>query len=904
VSLREGHAHAVAPPLESLGRYRIAAVLGSGAMGTVYRAEDALLQRQVAIKVLSAPGDSSPARTRVLAEARSASALSHPGLCTIFEVDDSADEPFIVMEYVEGQTLSTLIPPGEGLPAETVLAYGVQLADAVAHAHDRGVLHRDLKCSNVIVTPDQRLKVLDFGLAIEVPSKSVDEDTSTLSDPSCASSQSTPGTLLYMSPELLRGAGADKCTDIWALGVILYEMATGERPFQGSTRYELSAAILTAPIRSVLSRLPDGLRAVIARCLSRDPSARYHSAAELRAALEALQDERRWRSIWPVWARAAAVGAGMGVLLLAVIAIPFGARRLLHRPAPPETVRLAVIPLVPDGTPFETEAIAEGIAETVLNDVARLQVPGLQVISLSTTLQYKRATGNVVDRAREELNVAFVATVKVTRQENDLIVSASVDDARDSSHKWGDRFTRSISRNIFAIENEIAATVGNNISQWVTQRSLSPAEHQLLARRTTRSEEAWQRYAEGRTYWYMPTSTAETYLKSLERYREALKYDPNFALAYIGIADTYLSMAWEGWIPPKEGRRQCRDAMNSAMAIDPSLGELHYTKVSLMWWTEDWVTMEKEYKASIREVPSSISNRRFYSLALAMQRRFEDAIAILRDAVERDPKGVGTQMALGTTYYWAHRLNEAIAQLKVACMVDPSQAAPHEALADVYEAKGLEESALRERQQALRLVGQPDAAEILWRDFLRSGYETATRQLYARQLDEMLVHKLMGTYVSPVGFALLDIKLGKVDEAFEWLNRAAEEEAPWRFLMEVDPAFDPIRNDPRFAALVPHVRSSNGSTLQHERITVVSVVPTADQTRNVIETEPNLISSPSFSAVADSMRRPLSHVPFLLPASSTNACAPLTTMRACRREIPRASSQMSAAGSRPMTFAP
>jgi len=240
VSLREGHAHAVAPPLESLGRYRIAAVLGSGAMGTVYRAEDALLQRQVAIKVLSAPGDSSPARTRVLAEARSASALSHPGLCTIFEVDDSADEPFIVMEYVEGQTLSTLIPPGEGLPAETVLAYGVQLADAVAHAHDRGVLHRDLKCSNVIVTPDQRLKVLDFGLAIEVPSKSVDEDTSTLSDPSCASSQSTPGTLLYMSPELLRGAGADKCTDIWALGVILYEMATGVLPWNGRSPVAIS----------------------------------------------------------------------------------------------------------------------------------------------------------------------------------------------------------------------------------------------------------------------------------------------------------------------------------------------------------------------------------------------------------------------------------------------------------------------------------------------------------------------------------------------------------------------------------------------------------------------------------------------------------------------------------------
>jgi eukaryotic-like serine/threonine-protein kinase len=851
VSLSEGQVGAIASP-SAAGRYRRIAAIGAGGMGSVYRAVDEVLHRTVAVKVLTRPCDGTERRVRLLAEARAACALSHPNISTIFEVDDTDNEPCIVMEYVEGRALSTLIPPGEGLPPGTVLAYGVQIADALAHAHERGIVHRDLKSSNIIITPEQRAKVLDFGLAVQIP-PSIEADTSTLDDAGSVP-HTAAGTLHYMAPELLRGAPADPRADVWALGVVLYEMATGEKPFRGNTRYELSAAILDGRFGPLPASAPQALGTVIARCLTRDLSRRYRSAREVVAVLEALRNQQL-QTPRP-WTRRATIAGGVAVLLVAIAALAVFATKLLGPRPSAGTLMLAVVPVVPESTPDDVEALTLGIAEALTNDVARLELPNVQAMSTSTTSQYKRTTGDIVELVHDEVGATFVVMIQLRRQDNKVIVSAAVDDARDRSRKWGAAFPTSMGKDIFAVQKDIAAVIGENIKRWVTNESLTMADRRRLSPAPAVSEQAWLRYSQARMQWYTPNATAESYLRSLEFYDEALAIDRRFALAHIGKADTYLSMAWEGWMQPKQARRYSQAALDTAMAIDPTLGESHYTKASLGWWSGgSWRELEQEYLAGIHDVPAYVPNRRFYGLCLLLQQRFDEAISALTTARGLDPQGLGTNLALGTAYYWAKRPDEAIAQLKQTSTLDPTSSAPHEELADVLEAKGMYREAVRERQEALRRVaGGEGEAELLGREFAKLDYAAAMRKLYERELRQTLIRKLSGVYISPVHFAMLYIRLGKLDEAMDSLERALDEDAPWLFFLHVDPAFDPLRTAPRFAEIVKRVNMPHNEAAHRARFPVVSVDPPSVHTRNVIGTDPNFSWSPSARLSALSTR--------------------------------------------------
>ena len=311
-------------------------------MGEVYRGVDTALGRSVAIKFLTHQTSSQSTSERIVQEARSASALSHPNVCTVYEVTESDGQPCIVMEYVEGQSLSTIIPPGVGLPIETTVSYGMQVADGLAHAHDSGIVHRDLKSANIIVTPQQRVKVLDFGLAIQDAGDGVDEETSTLADELESASDPGPQGRCAMAPEVLRGERADRQSDIWALGAVLYEMAAGKRPFNGRTPHEISAAILTQAPESLPSRVPSGLRSIIQTCLTKERGRRYHSASEVRAALDALQRDLQGGSQHSQLARRLAVTAALAALAVSVAILGRFLNTMMTSPEPVSSTGRAV----------------------------------------------------------------------------------------------------------------------------------------------------------------------------------------------------------------------------------------------------------------------------------------------------------------------------------------------------------------------------------------------------------------------------------------------------------------------------------------------------------------------------------------------------------------------------------
>jgi tetratricopeptide (TPR) repeat protein len=394
---------------------------------------------------------------------------------------------------------------------------------------------------------------------------------------------------------------------------------------------------------------------------------------------------------------------------------------------------------------------------------------------------------------------------------------------------------------VWTIRSQIVTTIAARLCEEGWLRPCATAPEQQAAARATDSSEAYQSYVIGRHYWATPTSTADTYRKSLEYYDRAIRIDPKYARAYLGIADTYISLGWEGWIPPEEMRRSVENALARATALDPNLPEVHYPRANLCLFANRWDDAEREYQAGIRAGPSFIELRRFYALILLSQGRRGEALTVLEDARRLDPRGLGTNLALGTTYYWMRDLDRALDQLKKTVALDSRSAAVREVLADIYESKGLHDLALHEREVALELIPDHESAEQLRRDFGSVGYQAATKRFYQRQLEAAAALSLT-TYVSPMHFAMLHIRLGHVSEAFHWLDLAAAEGAPWLLHLRVDPAFDPIRSDPRFTELVRRVGFPERQAPQSS---MVPVLPPSDQTRNVKGTDPNRIRSPS-----------------------------------------------------------
>jgi serine/threonine-protein kinase len=747
-----------------IGRYRVTATLGAGGMGTVFRAYDEKLRRDVAIKLLH-PEACKDGDARILHEARASSALNHPGICTVYEVENEGSEAFIVMEMVEGQPLVDLIPTG-GLPFETVVRYGLQIADALAYAHSRHVVHRDVKPSNLLVTGDGRIKILDFGLARQIEPHLGDRTTQSQSV--LVESSALAGTLPYMAPEQLRGEPATPRTDVWSMGIVLYELATGRRPYEGNTPFILSSMILSEGPRPLPEHVKPGLRKIVMRCLARNPSERYQDAGQVHAALEALETPSDVTTTHH--ARAS---------------------RAIRRPSPRTRVRsLAVLPLDNLSRESDEDYFADGMTDALITTLA--QIGALRVISRTSVMRYKGTRQPLPEIARE-LNVDAIVEGTVLRSHGRVRIATQLIHAATDTHLWSKQYETDL-RDVLALQSDVARAIADEI-----RIQLSPQEKSRLAKSRQVNPVAYESFLKGRHLWYQRSPDALK--RAVESLQRAIELDPGYALAHAGLADALVTQGWDlfGLADPSESYPRAKQAAQKALELDPSCAEAHaalgWTAAGFDW---DWVTAETELRRAIELKPQYGPVHIWYSHFLRAMDRTEESLAESRRALECDPLGLVLNMHMGWHHLYSRHYDKAVEQLIKTLELDPTFIIAHVFLGQSYEQMGESSSAIASFEKAVELSQR----HPVYLADLGHGYAVAGRRQDAlRTLDELT--EISSTrYVAARGIAEIQIGLDDLDAAFAWLDKAFLQRNGWLMHIRENPRYDRLRTDPRYADLV------------------------------------------------------------------------------------------------------
>ena len=770
----------------TLGHYQILEMLGAGGMGEVYRARDDRLERDVAVKVLGAEtlADES-ARSRFRKEALALGRLNHPNIGTVHDFDTHGGVDFIVMELVAGESLAQMLRRGP-LPERDVIAIGVQVASALEEAHDRGIVHRDLKPGNIIVTPRGQAKVLDFGLARLVAS--TDDLTTT------ATSHHLAGTLAYMAPEQLRGKPADARSDLWALGVVLYETASGVRPFGGQTPYEVSSGILHQPPAGLPAGVAPWLRAVIERCLEKDPAKRYQRAGEVRAAIEAVKTGTVSQlSVWKYHTRrrrALTITAAAAALAALITALnPGGVRvRITGGAAPRRIDRLAVLPLDNLSDPSQ-EYFADGVTETLITDLTRLGV-FRRVTARASVARFRKATKPLAEIA-EELKVDAFVTGSVLRSGDRVSITAQLLDAATEDVLWTNRYEGEL-KDVIRLQNQIVSAIVGEL-----KLRLSPDEQQRLASAAVVNPEVQDALLRAGFHWQK--LTLEDFKTAMAYCDRAMQIDPNYPQAHLCVSRGLGAMAHMGFASPREAAPRIMAAAQKALDLDPTLteafGHLATWTFYIHW---DWAAAEQLYT----KTGELASAARITRADLHMVRGQRDvALGEIRRALDDDPLNSWTQTAVAGRLLRLGKYDEGIALLHKALTLDPNMGLAHRYLWTAYHGQQKFDRGFEHARTFFVTLGHQPVADAMRRSFQTDGYARAMTVGA-----EALAARSRTAYVQASEVARLFAYGGDKDRAFEWLDRAYDARDTWMAFLNTDPRFDSLRSDPRFTALLQRMR--------------------------------------------------------------------------------------------------
>jgi len=783
-----------------LGPYEITAKLGAGGMGEVYRATDTKLGREVALKVLPAEMAASPERLdRFWREAKALAALDHTGIVTVHSVEEADGIHFLTMQLVEGQPLDRLIPEG-GLPIERILEIATALSDALAAAHDKGVVHRDLKPANVMVSDEGRVKVLDFGLA-KMSRASAAADSAVPTEARTRDG-AVMGTVPYMSPEQVSGKPVDRRTDVFSLGVVLYEMASGRRPFGGGSTAELGSAILRdAPpaLTTLRAGLPEGLWRVVSRCLEKDPAARFPSMRDVHAALSALPTAGKTGTAGSdhgpkLWSRGTQVGGAVVIVLaLAWLAARSGVFGPAV-PAPeggvePRIRSIAVLPLDNySGDPSE-DYFAEGMTDELTTDLARISQ--LRVISRGSAMQFKGAQRPATPEIAKILDVDAIVEGSVVRAGDKVRITAQLIDARGDRHLWAQSFERQ-SKDVLALQDELASAIAREIHV-----QLTPAEQARLGSAPSVNPEAYDAYLKGRYFFNRPSD--ENLQKAIARFEEAIAISPDFVPALSGLSDAYLWAGYnEGFMTASEARPRAKEAAEKAVELDDQSAEAHTSlAVFKLFYEYDWEGSEVEFRRAIELNPSYAYAPDQFALGLAFQGRFDESMAASRRAAELDP--LNPQIPIDALFApaWQGDFAAAREQARRSAEIDPTYFFPHSAYGWIDIEAGKVSEAIPHLEKA-KAMGSPPFVSA----FLAYAYGTTGDHARAQaELEDLRKLSPRGS-VTPFNLALVALGQGDHGRAISYLEQAYASDSQWLGWLGRDRMFDPLRSDPRFAALL------------------------------------------------------------------------------------------------------